>query len=193
MATINLPQLVVQLQQMQTRVKSIRPVLSVFAASGVREIRDRFQTGIGSKGERWSPLKFPRPEGGGKPLLSSGVLEASFTNRVTEDTITIGTAQKQAPLMNMGGTVTPKKGRFLAIPLTKEAKRAGSPRRFRRVLHARFAKNGRTGVLVDRKGVEQYLLVQKVTVPARPFMGFSDQWRQDFLSAVTGYIKTGKL
>jgi phage gpG-like protein len=57
------------------------------------------------------------------------------------------------------------------------AKRAGSPRNFPGKLSPRIGKRG--GVLVQagkgkNKGKAHYALVKKVTIPARPFVGWSD-------------------
>jgi hypothetical protein len=72
----------------------------------------------------------------------------------------------------------------LAIPLTVEAKRAGSPRRFRGTLFG--VRAGDTLLLVEKPGgggrarnagpgKAQYVLVKEVTVPARPYLGFSEK------------------
>jgi len=56
-----------------------------------------------------------------------------------------------------GGTITPKRGKALSIPLTSEAYLAGSASLFPRKLHPQ----GRS--LADEQGVAQYALVRSVS------------------------------
>lgn len=88
-------------------------------------------------GQPWSPLKHPRPRGGTKPLLDRGLLRGSLTNngnghveRISGNVLEWGTNLESALIHNYGGVVVPKKGKFLAIPASVEAQRAGSPRNF---------------------------------------------------------------
>ncbi len=190
MATATLPAFIIDLNQQLHRCDTLAPVMQVAGIAAVSEIQDRFQASRSVTGAVWKPLKFPRVRGGDKPLLDQGILRASFTHKNDGTTLTVGTAQKQAPLMQFGGIVTPKKGKFLAIPMTKQALRAGSPRRMTG-LRTRINRGGRSGAMM-RGGVTQFLLVKKVTVPARSFMGFSDQWKADFAADAIAYITTGK-
>lgn len=165
------------------------------------ETAEFFDKARGPDGKKWRPLQHPRPNSGGKdkPLQDTGMLRRAATSdapgsvcRITGDTVTIGVNLVQANLQNYGGVVTPKNGKFLAIPATVEAKRAGSPRRFRRKLKAIINRAGTGGVLVEfsrkkkrgkkNKGksnapekIVQYYLTKKVTIPARPFIGMSDK------------------
>jgi phage gpG-like protein len=136
----------------------------------VNDVKGRIRDGTDVRGRKFRPLKFSRPGGGNQPLRDTGRLEASFTATADANGWTVSTTHPGAKLLNSGGVVRPKKGKFLAIPLTKEAKRAGSPRRLKGTpktpLFAR-KKNGRW--------VGHFLLVRKVTLPAREFMGVSDR------------------
>lgn len=134
----------------------------------VSDIRQRFATGTAPDGTRWRPLKYPRPNGGNHPLRDTGALAASFTARADATGVTVGTTHPGAALQNAGGTVVPRRGKFLAVPLTREAKRAGSPRRMRG--------DDRTPLFARKVGgrmVGHFLLVRKAVVPARPFLGVS--------------------
>lgn len=136
----------------------------------VGDVKRRFATGTTPEGQRWRPLKYARPRGGDKPLLDTGRLMNSITGRVEATAVVVGTAHPAAPLAQFGGVVRPKKAKALAIPLTKEAVRAGSPRRMRGSQKVPlFAKK------VGGKWVGHFLLVKKVTVPARPFLGVSKE------------------
>jgi phage virion morphogenesis protein len=134
------------------------------------DVKRRFQTSTAPDGARWRPLKFKRPRGGNKPLLDTGRLMASITGRSTPTEIVVGTAHPAAALHQFGGTVRPKKGQYLAIPLTREAQRAGSPRRMKGTKKVPLFARRVAGQLVGH-----FLLAKKAVVPARPFLGLSKE------------------
>lgn len=158
------------------------PLAQAVATALAADIRRRFQTSTAPDGTPWRPLSRPRPNGGAKPLLDTGLLRNSVTARPEPDGASAGTNAVQAPLMNFGGVVRPAKGKFLAVPATREAKRAGSPRRFPTALSPRVGRRG--GVLLDPRGRVQFYLTRQVTVPARPFLGLS----ADGFRAVEGLV-----
>lgn len=145
----------------------------------VSDVKERFSTGTAPDGSAWRPLKNARVNGGSVPLRDTGVLMASFHSTVEPDGVVVSTTHPAAATHNFGATITPKRAKHLAIPLTKEAKRAGSPRKFARKLAVRPTRKAGTLLMFerDRKGrqVGQFLLVDSVTIPARPFMGISDR------------------
>lgn len=203
---VTLSQLRVNLQQIATRLVNpdLTKVMKAAAIMGISEIKDRFSTSTGPDGNGWAPLKYPRPRTGGndKPLRDTGILMASFAHKETSNSLVIGTVQPQAQLMHFGGIVKPKRGKFLAIPLTKAAVYAGSPLRFsgptrgrygRGALSPRINKAKTGGVLVDANGVAQFAFTKQVTVPARPFMGFSKQWMDDFHAMLAEFLLTGRI
>lgn len=142
-------------------------------------VRKRFQAGISPAGVKWQPLKRNRPGGGNLPLLDTGVLRNSYQVRVEPDGASVGSVLPQARLHHFGGVVKPKRAKHLTIPLTVQAKRAGSPRRFPRDLRFRPFKNkggNAVGVMYETRGdaqIDQYLLVKEVIVPARSVVGES--------------------
>ena len=73
-----------------------------------------------------------------------------------------------ALIHEIGGTIVPKRAKFLTVPVTENAKRAGSPRNMPS-LHFGKTKGGQP-VLLDQSGRVQYLLRKKVTIPARPYL-----------------------
>lgn len=152
------------------------------AAVLVADTRRRFVTGTDPGGRKWLPLKRKRPDGGDKPLLDTGLLRASVQAEPTPTGVVLFSALKYSRLHQDGGTVRARAGKYLAIPLTREAKRAGSPRRFRAKLSFRPFRRKRTGGVLysppRSKGEEptdQYILVPSYRVPARPFLGASEQ------------------
>lgn len=153
------------------------------------------------EGKKWSPLQHPRPgsKGSDKVMQDQGLLRAAATSdapgsicRITGGSLIMGVSLVQARILNDGGVITPKNGKFLAIPATVEAKRCKSARNFPRKLSCIINKAGTGGVLVEyvrkkqrgkkNKGkqrgaasVVQYYLTKEVTIPARPFIGISDK------------------
>lgn len=161
----------------------------------VSDIKGRFSSGTDPQGQPWVPLKWPRPTGGDKPLRDTGVLMASFTGRFDATSVTVGTTHPGAALHNFGGTVRAR-NKMLAIPLTKEARRSGGPRRFGRTL--RFQPTGKRRVfvlyeMVNGQRVGQFLLVDQVTVPQREFMGLSPRGLQNVQDAITDAVVKGWL
>lgn len=171
-------------------LRATMPAAGIVAVGGVKQ---HFQTSTGPDGIPWRPLAHPRPRGGEKPLLDTGQLRNSVSATTTDDTITLRANGPGARLHQLGGVITPKRARALAIPITTEARRAGSPRRFPRPLFA--GKGPKGGYLAESKGkgkrakvVVHYLLRTSVPIPARPFMGFSVETMAKIESLVTGRI-----
>lgn len=187
--------------------KSPRPVLTAFgthmATIGARSLDSQSDP---VSGRRWQK---PRPGtlgirpgggGGGKALYDTGRLARSLTRRprVAENSVTVGSNLAQARLLQFGGTVVPKRAKHLTQPLTREAARTQSFRRWwtemerknrrpfilrrrGKVLAMALAKPAkrRSGAGSGRARAEvpkveaHWKLVAKMTVPARPFLGFS--------------------
>lgn len=98
----------------------------------------------------------------------------NLTNSVTAEPegtdVTIGPRNVvYAAIHEFGGTITAKKAQYLAIPVTGDAKAAGSPRSFPGTLHAQGF-GGAVGTLVDEAGHVQYVLKKSVTLPAKPYL-----------------------
>lgn len=150
-------------------------VLPVVAQMAVSDVKKNFAGGHAPNGAPWKALAHGRPSGGSaKPLRDKGLLMASVTGRAITDGVAVGSNLAYARLHNEGGTVTAKRTKFLAIPLTKEVSRAGSPRRFPSKLVSVIGKGGKSGVLIDPvKNVAHYALTKSVRIPKREFLGFS--------------------
>lgn len=160
-------------------VRRCMPALRVMAVSGNKAF---FQEGRGPDGKPWAPLKHPRPGkgGSGKPLQDRGLLKASISASVTETELKLSASRAGANTHQFGATIRPKNAKRLAIPLTPEAKRAGSPRKgFPRPLFV-VGVNDQVAYLAEQKGkgkrqtmVFHYVLVREVKIPQRVFVGFS--------------------
>lgn len=148
--------------------------LGVIAVAGARQ---HFTDQSGPDGKKWDSLKHPRPDGGGRILEDKGLLKASIQARTVKGMIQLVSSHPAANLHQYGGTITPKIARALAIPLTREAKRTGSPRRngFPRPLFIVKTKNGKAFLAESNDGklVWHYILVRQVKVGKREFLGFS--------------------
>ncbi len=157
------------------------------------DTKKRFETGTAPDGSPWQMLQHPRvnTQGNDLPLRDRGLLAASLSARgkghvetLTSHSLEWGTNLEYAALMNYGGTVLPVRGKMLSIPLTKEAKRAGNARDFPRKLFV-WERTGGTPMLAEQdpndkegKPIFHYVLVPKVTIPARPFLGISPEFTE---------------
>ena len=95
-----------------------------------------------------------------------------------------------------GATIKPKKGKYLAIPLTKEAEEEGSPRAFNNLRFVN-AKGGNLLMVRDKKkgrgkteSEAMFLLVKSITLPERSFIRASFVANQEKLGdIVTGAVE----
>jgi len=152
----------------------------------VREdTRENFRRAVTPDDRPWPPLARPRPNGTTHPLWKSGDLMRASTvagdprhvEEISGNTLTFGTTHPLAPIHQSGATITPKRAKYLAIPITRDAEKAGSPRAFGRKLFP-IVKGGVAKALAETTGkgknarlVVHYLLRKSVTIPARPFIG----------------------
>lgn len=151
------------------------------------DVKDQFYGSHDAEGNPWLPLKFPRPQGGNKPLLNTGVLANSYHAYPDAGGVTVASTHPGAGLHQAGGVIRPVKAKALAIPLTKEASRVSSPRNFPEPLFLVRPRKKKHAYLVGRQQVKKgrgkkqgklgmltfhYILVSKAEIPARP-VGFS--------------------
>jgi phage gpG-like protein len=164
----------------------------------VRVTKENFTGQHAPDGTPWLQTRGLRARGnaGGKILSDRRILMGSLTangpghiERESSDTLIWGTNVEHAATHQYGDPDRrPKKAKALAIPLTPEAYRAGSPRNFPRPLLLIWKRGESTGILVDRTQAQKraakkalgksvkdlkvhYLLVAKAVIPARPFVG----------------------
>lgn len=130
----------------------------------------RFRSTRGPDGQAWEKSFRARTEGG-QTLSLSRRLRNSVMFDATNTSVAVGTNVQYAVIHQFGGTIRAKNGAFLSIPVTPAARAAGSPRNMAG-LHVAQTLKGQF-ILVNDKGVTQYLLRRQVTIPARPFLGAS--------------------
>lgn len=174
----------VQLTQFTTRVlqsltpQELQPAFKVIAAMSVADCKRNIAEQHAPDGTPYIPLAHGRPGGVGSPipLKDTGLLINSIQGRATPTDVIVSSNMAYAGVHQFGAVLTPKRAKFLCIPITKMARMAGSPRRFPGKLSPRVNKAKTKGVLIERIGsidVVHYVMVRSVVVPARPFLGFS--------------------
>lgn len=178
----------------------VRRFLKVATQIMKADIQENFKNSASPTMEKWAPLRFPRPEGGEKPLMNTGLLRASFTGgkehieRVADSYAEVGSNRPGVNLQNFGGEVRPRKAKALAIPITKEAKRVRGPREFPRPLFMIWKKDAETGILAEnvmervgrksqRKLKVHYILAKVTRHVARPMVGFGERVNKKLASA----------
>lgn len=108
-----------------------------------------------------------RPGGGGngKTLSDTGQLLNSLVSaapKISEDEVSLDTgALKYARIHQYGGEVTPQSAKFLAIPKTRRARLAGSPRRLT--------------LGQGEKLSDHYVFAKRARIPRRRYVGVNDE------------------
>ncbi len=172
--------------------QQLAPLLKSAGMMMVADVKRNFNESHDPDGTPWKPLAFARPSGGSKPLQDQGLLAASFSASTGGNWAQVGSNAVQANLHQLGGTIVPKRTKYLAIPLTRQAQRAGSPRRFPGLLRCVIGAKG--GVMIDAQGEPQYALTKgPIVIPARPMVGFGKRLMErldllfaEFMARVAG-------
>lgn len=129
----------------------------------------------------WEPLKEStvsrRRKGSSKPLVDTGELRGSISSKATKDAAIVGTNKEYAAMQNFGA----KRGE-LGITPVEETVRAHKRRR------------RKTNEMAD---VRQHRRTRRVAspwddVPARRFIGFSNNQRRDYATLIKKYLKGDK-
>ncbi len=180
--------------QLSSTIKKIgtipAPLHSTIQIMVQADVREQFYGGHGPDGVAFAPLKYARPQGGTNPLTNFGVLANSYHATVDDKGVTLESTAVQAAIHQYGGVIRPVNAKALTIPLTKEAARVGSPRRFPRPLFSLW------GGLVESipskakgkppKIVKHFLFCKSVTIPKRS-VGFSNKLMEDVGEVVTDF------
>ena len=157
-------------------------LLSTLGSAAVAQVQKNIEAGP------WTP-NAPLTQDvkrNGKPLRDSGALLASIAFRVDGDHVVIDTNHPAAEILHNGGTITPKRSRFLAIPAGRETRAfmrqyGLTPRACiegmkasgysvwvdKSVIMARKGKTGKPRVL--------FILRRSVTIPARHFLRLPEE------------------
>jgi len=140
-----------------------------------------------------------RPSGGGHILWNRGRLLNSIISRrpiITKDSVTIGTNVAYARVHHgKNGSpftvIRPRNARKLAIPMNREAARAGSARRWIAANSASYFINesGIFKTYARRKPRMMFLRVDFVRVPKRRFLGVGRREADILNKKIVGYMK----
>lgn len=79
------------------------------------------------------------------------------------------TGADYALIHELGGVIEPKNSKFLAIPVTDLARKAGSPRNLVGLAYVQSIK-GQPMLVDEESGEVHYILERSVTIPARPYL-----------------------
>lgn len=146
----------------------------------------RFRSAKGPDGDAWVKSRRAAEEGG-QTLSLSRRLRNSITTSATATTASVGSNVVYAAIHQFGGVIRAKKGPFLAIPMTPQARSAGSPTRMPG-LHVWQTTKGQF-VMGTEQGVVHFLLRRQVTLPARPFLGASDDDKTELLRVLQAHLE----
>lgn len=178
------------------------PAMKKVAIAAKADFKRRFETATAPDGSPWPPIKgfrvrrndaYARPRGRGtaQTLRNTGLLEASVAasgkghvEDITSVSMEVGTNLDRAAIHQEGVPSNvwdgrPTRARALAIPMTLEAERAGSPRLFPVKLQLIWPKGKSTGWLVQvvpgrrSRSIMHYMLTSKVVIPQRKMVGWS--------------------
>jgi len=176
-----------------------RDIHRVVMGTILSSTRQRFRSGYGPDNTKWPPSRRAL-EGGGRTLRDSGDLAGSITGEFGESFAAVGTNKIKAAIHQFGGTIKPDKAKALAIPISREARKALGPRKFGRELELIWPKGSKFGWLVENqagrgpsgKGAQSifhYRLAKKVEMPARSFLGISTLDRHNIQDDLRTYYK----
>ena len=124
---------------------------------------------------------------GVRPVVNKGTIL-----RYGSDKVTIGTDLKYARLMNDGGTIVPKNGKVLWIPLP-EGKRAQehvikATKGIRKGKSRQSPEHLGGAPIVRLKNGKFFMLAKKVVVPPRPFDKLNAQDKAEIKEALTNEV-----
>ncbi len=167
----NLQPLFTQLQQLGGRAK---PLLQQIANMGESQTRERFSDQVGPDGQKWAPSQRAEKKGG-KTLTRDGHLGDSITSDADDQQAHWGTNRVYAAIHQLGGTID-------------------IPARSQNAYFKQDTRSGEVGNRFVRK--EKSNFAQRVTIgayqiemPARPYLGISEENSGDILDLVSIYIR----
>lgn len=176
------------LKGIEGRAKNMGPVLQDFSAHMEGSILENF-----IKGGRPNKWKESSSE---KTLRRSGGLQNSVTSSFTSTSMKMGSNSPYGRIHHKGGVIKPKKARALAIPLQDWIK--GGPRRYTDLTYMPVEDGAPAtlAVLGKQNGDDftpMFVLVSKVTMPARPWLLYQPEDRIYAKRQVTKFLRTGEL
>lgn len=153
------------LKTLARKAQNVSAGLKNVGTALVQVTHDRFDSMTDPHGKAWQKLAPLTKELGGKDgskLRRSGRLKSSVTFAVSGNVLRLGPNTIYAGVQQFGATIKPKKGRFLAIPVPKKKRNA--------------------------LGAGGFILLKKVTVPARPYIGFGPKDEKAAREVIEDYL-----
>lgn len=136
------------LQQLSAKAANVDGALKNVGEALLQTTHERFEQAQDPDGKAWKPLSELTKKlrgAGGSILLRSGRLRSSISYRAAASKLELGPNTVDAALHQFGGEIVPKNRKALRIP-------------------------GISGGRANRD-----IFVRKVTIPARPYIGFGRQ------------------
>lgn len=208
--TQNVAKLQTAFRDLAAYTSDLRPVLTLLGNMMTRQTSQNFREQrdpvTGAPWKKTGSLALStRVQPGGNTLSDNRHLMRSLTERrpkVTKNSVSIDTgAVKYAGIHYHGGTIKPKSARFLALPLTREAKRAKSARRWFKQAQGQWVKNEKKQPFVFRSkhgnlliGTQtlsgsvtaHFWLVRSVSITARRYAGWGPKQTGEAETLVAG-------
>ena len=179
---------------MAARAKDMRPVMDQIGMYMTRSVLKTFQAGGRPK---W-PASIRAMREGGRTLTLSGRLRSSVSHVADKQYVDIGANTIYAAMQQTGGLIRPKRKKALAVPLTKEARRAqenvDSVRDIPDLFFIPTKGGGDTiGILARKKArdksiVPWFALKTKVKIPARPYLVFQESDIRYIMRSILDYL-----
>ena len=137
----------------------------------------RFEAETGPDGTKWTPSRRARKTGG-QTLTDTARLRQSITHRADAAGVEVGSNVVYAAIHQFGGTIR-KKARKQTLEFDDDTGR---------LISRKAAARRKTGLI---RVVNAQIGAHSVTMPARPFLGISDQDRTSILDIVTRRLAEG--
>lgn len=126
----------------------------------------------------------PKTDKEGTTLVRSSHLIRSIRHLATNNSIMVGTNLIYARILHEGGVITPKRAKYLAIPISPLAS-VHKPRDFSDTFISKgiiFQKQE------DGEPLPLYVLKKQVTIPARPYMFIDTPTRDKLVMSIANHV-----
>lgn len=160
---INDEELIKELKRLAAKTKDMTPIMRKISAKMHYAVEENFATEGARLGKNWADLnhftKEQRSNLGKYPgaILnrsgSSGLI-GSITSRYDNNSAMVGTNKVYAAIHQFGGTIKPKKGQYLTIPIKTKGKK------------------------------KKFIKLKQVRIPARPFLALNNDDVNNILKIV---------
>ncbi|MDA8121059.1 MAG: phage virion morphogenesis protein [Deltaproteobacteria bacterium] len=163
------------LSRLAAKVRNLAPAMKNIGEYLQRSTWERFAQQKDPSGKPWAPLKpstLARKKTS-KILIESSRLRDSIVYRADSDQVEVGTNVEYAAIHQFGGTVQ-HQARNQNVHFAKKGNRV------------RFAKSRNATY-----GMKVSIGAHATTIPARPFLGVSDEDRSEILDIIRDHVHSG--